>query len=137
MSVIWNKVWFDLWHNKVRTALAVLSIAAGVFAIGAIFGMVDQLLSGMDSAHQAVTPSHFQMYLIDRIDQDTAIRLKNIEGVEDVEVSNEVTVRYKLHPEDEWKRGQIVMRDDYDEQKYDILHPMPSPWAICSGAKAA
>ncbi len=128
MSVIWYKVWFDLWHNKVRTALAVLSIAAGVFAIGAIFGMVDQLLSGMDSAHQAVTPSHIQMYLIDRIDRDTAIRLESIEGVEAVEVTNEVTVRYKLHPEDEWKRGQMVMRDDYEEQKYDILQLKEGEW---------
>ncbi|MBE7550798.1 MAG: FtsX-like permease family protein [Anaerolineales bacterium] len=128
MSVIWYKVWFDLWHNKVRTALAVLSIAVGVFAIGAIFGMVDQLLSGMDNAHQAVTPSHIQMYLIDRIDRDTAIRLENIEGVEAVEVTNEVTVRYKLHPEDEWKRGQMVMRDDYEEQKYDILQLKEGEW---------
>jgi putative ABC transport system permease protein len=128
MSVIWFKVWFDLWHNKVRTALAVLSIAAGVFAIGAIFGMVDQLLSGMDKAHQAVTPSHIQMYLIDRIDRDTAIRLENIAGVEEVEVTNEVTVRYKLSPDDEWKRGQMVMRDDYDEQKYDILQLKEGEW---------
>jgi hypothetical protein len=29
-SVIWNKVWFDLWHHKVQTLLAVLSIAAGL-----------------------------------------------------------------------------------------------------------
>jgi hypothetical protein len=34
VDVIWRKTWFDLWHNKVRTALAVLSIAAGVFALG-------------------------------------------------------------------------------------------------------
>lgn len=128
MSVIWYKVWYDLWHNKVRTALAVLSIAVGVFAIGAIFGMVDQLLSGMDSAHRAVTPSHIQMYLIDRIDRDTAIRLKTIKGVEDIEVMNEVTVRYKLHPEDEWKRGSVVMRDDYEEQKYDILQLKQGEW---------
>jgi hypothetical protein len=39
MSVIWRKVWFDLfWSNKVRTLLPVLSIAAGVFAIDAVFG---------------------------------------------------------------------------------------------------
>ncbi len=72
MSVIWHKVWFDLWGNKVRTLLAVLSIAAGVFAIGAIFGMVDQLLSGMDQAHQAFYPSHINMYMTDGIDRDTA-----------------------------------------------------------------
>jgi hypothetical protein len=62
MSVIWNKVWFDLWHNKVRTLLAVLSISAGVFAVGATFGMADQMLATMDSAHQATFPSHMQVF---------------------------------------------------------------------------
>jgi len=128
MSVIWYKVWFDLWNNKVRTALAVLSIAAGVFAIGAIFGMVDQLITGMDAAHQATFPSHIQMYLTDRIDEDTAIRLKSIEGIEDLEVMNEVTVRYKLQPEDEWERGRLVMRQDYTDQKYDTLQLKEGDW---------
>ncbi len=128
MSVIWVKVWSDLWDNKVRTLLAVLSISAGVFAIGAIFGMVDQLVTGMDTAHQATTPSHIQMYLTDRIDEDTAIRMKSIKGMEDIEVMNEVTVRYKLHPEDEWKRGRVVMRPDYNDQKYDILQLKEGDW---------
>ena len=113
MSVIWRKVWFDLWSNKVRTILAVLSIAVGVFAIGAIFGMVDQLLSGMDRAHQAVIPSHIFMVLNQPIDKDTAHRLESIEGVEEIEVLNEVSVRYKLKPEEEWQAGRLIMRDDY------------------------
>ena len=71
MGVIWQKVWTDLWGNKVRTMLAVLSIAVGVFAVGAIFGMSDQLLTGMDRSHQAVRPSHISVYLMDRIDRET------------------------------------------------------------------
>src|SRR5687768_12272583 len=128
MSVIWYKVWFDLWNNKVRTALAVFSIAAGVFAIGAIFGMVDQLLSGMDRAHQAVTPSHIFMALSERIDRDIADHLKDIEGVEDIEVLNEVAVRYKVKPEDEWQAARLIMRDDYEEQTYDILQLKEGSW---------
>ncbi|GAB4411062.1 MAG: FtsX-like permease family protein [Anaerolineae bacterium] len=130
MSVIWRKVWFDLWHNKVRTMLAVLSIAAGVFAIGAVFGMVDQLLSGMDQAHQAITPSHVTMALTERIDQNTADRLKNIAGVEDIEVSNSVTIRYKLKadPTGEWRAGLLEMRADYEEQTYDTLQLKEGTW---------
>ncbi|MCL4296673.1 MAG: FtsX-like permease family protein [Anaerolineae bacterium] len=128
MSVIWRKVWFDLWHNKGRTLLAVLSIAVGVFAIGAIFGMVDQLLPGMDRAHQAAQPSHVTMTLTERIDQDTANRLKNIRGVEDIQVTNAVEIRYKLEPEGEWQAGFLQMRDDYDEQKYDLLRREEGPW---------
>jgi putative ABC transport system permease protein len=128
MGVIWHKVWFDLWDNKVRTLLAVLSIAVGVFAIGTIFGMVDQLLSGMDQSHQAVFPSHINVYLSERIDRDTAIYLKRVEGVEDIEVLNQATVRYKINPEDEWQRGALVMRDDYEDQTYDIVQLREGQW---------
>jgi putative ABC transport system permease protein len=128
MGVIWHKVWFDLWSNKVRTGLAVLSIAAGVFAVGAIFGMVDQLLSGMDRAHQAVAPSHIFMALTEQIERDTADRLKHIDGVEDIEVLNETGVRYKLKPEDEWQAARLIMRDDYEQQTYDLLQLKEGDW---------
>ena len=128
MSVIWQKVWSDLWGNKVRTILAVLSIAVGVFAVGAIFGMTDQLLVGMDTSHQAVFPSHINTFLMDRVDRDTAIALKKIEGVEDVEVLDQVTVRYKVDPEGEWMRGALVLRDDYENQIYDIVQLKDGEW---------
>ncbi|HEX9923127.1 MAG TPA: ABC transporter permease [Anaerolineae bacterium] len=128
MSVIWRKVWFDLWGNKIRTILAVLSIAAGVFAIGAVFGMVDQLLSGMDRAHQAIVPSHIWMTLNERIDQATADRLKHIKGVEDIEVTNEVAVRYKLKPEEEWRAARLLMRADYEAQTYNTLQLKEGAW---------
>ncbi len=128
MGVIWHKVWADLWGNKVRTMLAVLSIAVGVFAVGSMFGMADQLLSGMDRSHQAVFPSHINVFLADRIDRDTAISLSKIEGVEDIEALNQATVRYKVRPEDEWKRGSLVMRDDYDNQTYDVVQLKEGEW---------
>ena len=102
MDVIWVKVWFDLWQNKARTLLVVLSIVAGVFAIGAIFGMVDQLLSGMDNAHQAVNPSHINIFLNTPIDGETAESLETIPGVAGVEPSNRINVRYKTNPTAEW-----------------------------------
>jgi putative ABC transport system permease protein len=128
MGVIWHKIWFDLWHNKARTGLAVLSVTAGVFAIGAIFGMSDQLLSGMDSAHQASSPSHFSMYLDTLIDRDLAASLKDIEGVDDVEPLNRIGVLYKARPEDEWKQGIVIMRDDYERQTYDVSQLKEGEW---------
>ena len=63
MGVIWHKIWFDLWNNKTRTLLAILSITAGVFAVGAIFGMSDMLLTNMDKSHRAVLPTHVNVQL--------------------------------------------------------------------------
>ncbi len=127
MSVIWYKVLFDLWHNKARTALAVLSVAVGVFAVGATFGMADQMLRGMDAAHQAVYPSHMMIFT-GEIERETAIRLKKIEGVVDIEVGNRMGVRYKINFEDEWESGVMIMRDDFNEQIYDTLQLKEGEW---------
>ncbi len=128
MSVIWRKLWSDVWHHKARTLLAALSIAAGVFAVGAVFGMAGQLLAGMDNAHREVVPSHISMALQDRISRNMADRLENIDGVEQVEVLNQLSARYKLRPEDEWQAAVIIMRENYQEQRYDLLQLKEGAW---------
>jgi putative ABC transport system permease protein len=128
MGVIWYKIWFDIWHNKTRTLLTVLSIAAGVFAVGTIFGMSDMMLSNMDKSHQAVLPTHINAGLETLVDRDTLLSLRDIPGVEDVEPYNSVNVLYKLHPEDEWRQGVIQMRDNYEQQKYELLQLRAGHW---------
>lgn len=128
LNVIWYKVWFDLWHNKVRTFLAILSIAAGVFAVGSFFGMVDELLDGMDKAHQDVYPSHIHMILYDLVDQQTIDGLKNIKGVADIEPGNRISVQFKTRPDEDWEAGLMMMRDDYNAQRYDILPLKAGDW---------
>ena len=128
MSVIWYKIWFDLWHNKTRTLLAVLSIAAGVFAVGAIFGMSEMLLTNMDGSHRKVLPTHINAGLETLVDRDTLLSLREVPGVEDVEPYNSVNILYKLHPEDEWRQGVIQMRDDYEQQKYELLQLRGGHW---------
>ena len=128
MSVIWNKVWSDLWHHKIRTFLAVLSIAAGVFALGAIFGMIDQLIPNLNRVHQSINSAHLTMYLADRIDEDTATRLSHIDGVKDVEPINEIAVRYRLATDEDWQPAQLVMRNDYEDQKFSLLQLKAGEW---------
>ncbi|MBK7894273.1 MAG: FtsX-like permease family protein [Anaerolineaceae bacterium] len=128
MSVLWYKAWFDLWHSRTRTLLAILSIAAGVFAIGAIFGMVDQLLSGMDAAHRAVTPSHLNIILRDLVDEATAEDLADLPGVVDVDPVNLITVRFKQGEDAPWQSGSLVMRPDYDNQTFDLMRLTSGAW---------
>jgi putative ABC transport system permease protein len=128
MSVIWVKVWFDLWHMKSRTVLVVLSIAAGVFAIGAMFGMSDQLLSTMDAAHRAVIPAHIKISLDTFIDRDTARFVKNVPGVENAQPFVQMPVRYKVRSEDPWKNGIVLILDDYDNQIYELIQLKEGRW---------
>ncbi len=127
MGVIWYKIWFDLWHNKTRTLLAVLSVAAGAFAVGAIFGMSDQLSSTMDESHQSVMPPHINIALYDLVDRDALMNLEQIPGVEGVEPYNHINVMYKLHPEDAWSQGVIQVRD-YQGEKYELVQLREGDW---------
>ena len=128
MGVLWDKVWFDLWQRKARTLLAVLSIAVGVFAIGAIFGLTDQLLSGMNEAHQAVAPSHLNIILRNFIDRETVESLTDIPGVVGVEPINIATVRYKTAPDAPWQSASAVARDNYEHQTFDWLILKEGAW---------
>ena len=128
MSVLWHKLWFDLWHQKSRTFLAILSITAGLFSIGAIFGMVDQLITGMDQAHSLVAPSHINIILRNFITEDVVESLRSIDGVVDIDPVNQISVRYKVNPEDKWRLGTLVQRPDFQDQTYDLMLLIEGAW---------
>lgn len=128
MSVLRKKIWFDLWKNKLRTLLAVLSISAGVFAVGIMFGMADQLTTAMDTSHQAVVAPHLDIYLTEPIDRATALNVQNVPGVEGVQPYNQLSVRYRVDDEGEWKQGVLYMLDDYEDQKYELIDLREGLW---------
>jgi len=128
MGTLWYKIWFDLWHYKTRTVLAVLSIALGVFAVGFIFGMSELLLTNMDQSHQAVLPPHMNIILGTLADYDTLTHLRQVPGVEDVEPYNQVSILYKLRPQDDWRPGVIHMRANFDHQTYELVQLRQGNW---------
>ena len=127
-GVIWYKLFYDLWEHKGRTLLAILSIASGVFAIGTIFGMMGQLLSSLDTAHDAVNPSHVSLVMRQLVDRDVARSVEQIEGVAGIEPLNIRNIRYKTTPNEAWSAGTMVMRDDYENQRYDQLFLNEGRW---------
>jgi len=128
MGVLWYKVWSDLWNSKTRTLLAVLSIAAGVFAIGVMFGMSDLLITNLDESHQEVMPPHLNVILGEPVDLDTLLELRHVPGVEDVDPYNSLSILYRLNPQSEWRQGLVFMRDDFDAQKYELVQLRAGDW---------
>lgn len=128
MGVIWTKVWFDLWHNRMRTLLAVLSITAGVFAVGTMFGMSDLLTYNLDKNHRAVFPPHMNMALGQLVDRDVIMDLKNVPGVENVDPYVNISVSYKIDPTKDWRPGVIQLRDDFENQKYEVVQLRDGTW---------
>src|SRR3990170_4068752 len=65
LSPRWRKVVQDLVANKTRTALVVLSIAIGVFAVGMIAGTDVILSRDLDSNYMQANPSAAIIYTDD------------------------------------------------------------------------
>jgi putative ABC transport system permease protein len=128
MGILWYKIWYDLWRNKLRTLLVVISISMGVFAVGTTFGMTGQLLPTMDAAHQSTSPSHVTIYPLQPVPREVIIALEKVPGVQDVEALNGIEVRYKINPGDKWRKGNILMRDDYEYQLNDIVQLKAGAW---------
>ena len=56
MSITLRKVWRDLWHSKFRTLLIVLATAAGVFALGFVYGTSGTLNASLAESHLPPAP---------------------------------------------------------------------------------
>src|SRR5512138_2592846 len=89
----WNKVLNDLWDNKARTILVVLSIAVGVFAFSSVFISSDAMLSNMNTQWQSTTPSAISLSLAP-FDEDLVRVVRGMPGV--YEVEGNVSVALKL-----------------------------------------
>jgi putative ABC transport system permease protein len=127
MSIAWLKVWRDLWHNKFRTVLVVLSTAVGVFALGLVFGMSGVMRARMTESHQASNSPHIEMYP-DWFDQDVIEAVLREPDVADVEGEMNTSFRWKLVGEDEWRDGTIVARADYEAQRMYPIDLLEGDW---------
>ena len=127
MSIIWRKVWRDLWHNKFRTFLVVLSTAVGVFALGFVFGTSDVMRTRLIESHKASVFPHIIFYT-GQFDQDVVDTIRHEAGVADVEAQRAASIRWRLEGETDWRDGAVTARTDYEEQRIDLYSLIEGSW---------
>jgi len=91
----WRKVLADLWSNKTRSALTVLTIMVGLFAVGFVSGMKGIMLVDMNADHDAANP-HSGILYTSPFDDDLVASLRDVPGVADVEGRTTIMVRVTL-----------------------------------------
>ena len=92
MTTRWKKVWADFWSNKTRTFIMVLTIMAGVFAVGFNQNLGLLMNRDMDADFLSANPSEATVY-ISPIDDDMVAIARNVEGVGAVEGRSDVAVQ--------------------------------------------
>ena len=127
MSVIWRKVWRDLWSNKFRTALVVLAIAVGVFSLGFVYGTAGLMKARMTASHRESRFPHVTFYT-GRFEREAVEQIRRQPGVADAEGATVSNIRWKLPGQKNWKDGTLYARDDYGAQRMDFWRLEKGKW---------
>src|SRR5512143_22854 len=98
MSPRWHKVLRDVWSNKLRTALVVLSIAVGVFAVGMVLGTTEIMFRELQRGYASIVPLEAQISA-DPFGTDMLETARRIPGVKAVEGRRYASIRVKTGPE--------------------------------------
>ncbi|MHB0877048.1 MAG: ABC transporter permease [Anaerolineae bacterium] len=132
LSPRWHKVLRDIWANKLRTTLVVLSIAVGVFAVGAIATTRVILDRDMTAAYLAINPAHASLYS-DGFGDELVRTVQRMDGVADAQGRTSISVRTQVGPE-QWKTLVLNVIPDYDDQRINVVRPMTGEWPPSKGA---
>jgi putative ABC transport system permease protein len=127
ISPRWRKILRDLWHHKTRTAIVVLSIAVGVFAVGMIVSSQIMLTEDMALRYNATNPASAFLYP-ERFDDDLVQTIRHMDGIGEAEGRIEgMSVRLKVGP-DEWRTLNIDVIGNYDDIRLNKITPVSGDW---------
>jgi putative ABC transport system permease protein len=118
----WRKVISDLWDNKVRTALVVVSIAIGVFSVGMIAGAYVIISNDMSESYAASNPANIEINM-DPFDDDLVSTIQNIPGVKDAEGRHFVNMRVRTRG-GQWISVDLVAVSDFQKSALNLLKPL-------------
>jgi len=128
MRTAFKKVWRDLWRNKGRTIMVILSITVGVMAVGMVVSGNQIVLSQMAKSHIESNPSHGMLFLSGVVGEDTIRSLKRIPGIVEIEGFSDATIRWKTSVEEEWQDGHIISYTDFEKIEFDQLSLNEGIW---------
>jgi putative ABC transport system permease protein len=123
----WRKVLADLWGNRTRTILVVLSIAVGVFAVGMIDGSGQIMTRDLRAQYAATRPSVAQIYTRDSFDDDLVQTIRRMRNVGDAEGRRTVQARYNVGPQ-QWKEILLIALRDYKDIRVDRVYSRSGAW---------
>jgi len=122
----WRKIFHDLWDNKARTLLVVLSIAVGVFSIGVIAGAYQIISHDLGISYAANNPANVELRMTS-FEEDIRSSIRNANGVKEVEVRRVMNFRVQTEDNPQWITIDLVAFESFSENKVNLLIPVEGP----------
>ncbi|HMM21719.1 MAG TPA: ABC transporter permease [Selenomonadales bacterium] len=122
----WRKVWADLWGNKLRTSLVVLSITVGVFAVGMVYSAYLMFERDLANSWGAASPASASVYA-DPFDEELVQSVRSLRGVKEAEGRRNVDLRARTGT-GEWRQMMLIAIPDYSKQKVNVIKSQSGAW---------
>ncbi len=117
----WRKVLRDLWRNKARAILVVLSIAVGVFAVGAVTHMRIIVSKDYAESYASVKPADAVIYSNQSFDDQLVQVVRRMEGVRDAEGVTSTMLRFRHEGEEQWYTMMVYAVSDFQNQRINVI----------------
>jgi putative ABC transport system permease protein len=113
----WIKVYRDLWNNRSRTVLVVLSIAVGVFALGMIVSTQQALTVSLAAQFSDMHPADIILRTEPMLTDDFVTSIRHMRGVDEAEGRRSLPLRISLDGKGEtWRDLTLYAIPDYEDQ---------------------
>jgi putative ABC transport system permease protein len=120
----WHKVIADLWSNKTRSLLTILTIAVGVFAVGFVGNLNSFIMQDMNADFQSAN-AHSAVIYCAPFDDSLLPAARQTPGVKDVQGRSGITARM-LVAADTKVRFDLFSIPPLSEMRLDLLKPVQS-----------
>jgi putative ABC transport system permease protein len=123
----WYKVINDLFGNKTRTLLIVLSMSVGLFALGIILSARTILSEGLAESFAVINPSSGTVRTAELFDENFLESVRSMKDVQDADARRSVSARLQTKT-GEWKNLTIFVFADYDDIHVNKVAPEVGAW---------
>lgn len=122
MTSRWKKVWADLWGNKARTFLTILTIMVGTFAVGVNGNLGQYMIESMEEDFLSASPSEAQVAAYP-LDDDMVELARRVPGVNAVEGRSSIGANV-VRTDNQKITIQFTSLKDPNELTLNLLKPM-------------
>jgi len=123
----WYKVINDLFGNKTRTLLIVLSMSVGLFALGIILSARTILSDGLAESFAAINPSSGTVRTAELFEEEFIESVRSMKDVQEVDARRNISARVQIKT-GEWKNITIFVVADYDDIRVNKVAPQSGAW---------
>lgn len=128
----WRKMLRDLWINKARTALVVLSLAVGVFTVSFLINTQSLLRTAFEREYAAVNPSSATLIIPEGFDRDFVDAIRKMPEIEEAEGRRSVDVRLEVGA-NQWINLNLLAIDDFGDIRIDKVQSYSDTWPPADG----